>query len=124
MTAQQYDLFAKTHQQTFDDWKETPEGGHTCNLFMRVAWGLWKSGFKKFGAKAVVERLRWHYAVRRHRNGQEWAINNNLTAYLARWAMDREPRLAGFFDVREIGSTNKPRRAVVVPIKEKTAFSG
>ena len=98
----QLDLFGETHQQAFDAWVHTPAGGAVANRFIRLAIGLRRSGrFKRFGAKAIAERLRWHYLVRGA--GDDYAVNNNHTAYLARFAMERAPELRGFFVLHEIG---------------------
>lgn len=117
MTATQYDLFGKTHAQSFEAWAHTPAGGHVVNRFIRIAIGFHRRG-QKIGAKAIAERLRWNAFVRRA-EGADWLINNNHVAPMARFAMERAPELAGFFETRTLGNTNKPRRAVVVAIREK-----
>ncbi len=109
----QLDLFGCTLQQQFDVWVHTPQGRAVADRFIRLAYGLHKRGLR-MGAKAIWERLRWSYEVRRQ-PGECFALNNNYTAYMARFAMQREPSLAGFFDLRE-PQLKHPSRAVVVPI--------
>ena len=121
MTAIQYELTyspVKPHAQEFDQWVHTPEGGHTQDLFIRLAIGLHRAGFKRMGAKAIVERIRWHYQVRRSR-GAAYLIDNSLVAFMARHAMDRVPELQGMFNLREAGIDRPERRAVVIPIRER-----
>lgn len=123
----QMDLFRKTHEQQFDAWVHTEHGGQVANKFIRYAIGIkrkrdpqtGKPMFATFGAKAIVERLRWHYTMLHGTRGSEaYLCNNNYTAYLARFAMRRCKELEGFFRTRKTGSDNKPRRAVVIPIQE------
>lgn len=71
-------------------------------LFVRFAREAKASGRERFGAKAIVERLRWHMAI--SSSGEAPKINNNLTSRYARKAMDECPELAGFFSLRELRS--------------------
>lgn len=119
MTATQYDLFGKTHSQSFEAWVHTPQGGAVVNRFIRIAVGFHRRG-QKIGAKAIAERLRWNAFVRLA-EGQDWLVNNNHVAPMARFAMERAPELDGFFETRATGGNNKPRRAVVVEIRETHA---
>ena len=112
----QLDLFEKTHQQAFDEWVHTPEGGAAANRFIRMAIGLRRRSMK-VGAKAIWERLRWNYMIRTN-SGEDFALNNNYTAYMARFAMQRAPELRGYFNVRAVSDERpRPRRAVVIPIQ-------
>ena len=109
----QLDLFGETHQQAFDAWVHTPAGGAVADRFIRLAIGLRRCGkFRKFGAKAICERLRWYYMMRRVEN--DYAINNNHTAYLARFAMERAAELRGFFATRETGRPEKRTKVIIV----------
>lgn len=109
------------HECEFQEFKATPIGGMICNRFIRIAWGFLIRG-QKIGAKAIVERLRWNAATRKH-EGERYFLNNNWTAYLARWAMQAEPRLDGFFNLREIGRPDpaNPLRAVERHLHAKVA---
>jgi hypothetical protein len=112
----QYDLLKPTHQQRFDDWVHTDQGREVANRFIRIAWGVRKRGLR-IGAKAIWERLRWHYEIAAPRQGAEaFKLNNVYTAYMARFAMDREPALQKFFETRAVGRQEAPRRAVLVSI--------
>lgn len=95
-------------EQEFLVWKATEQAGQVCNRFLRIAWGFHLRG-QKVGAKAIVERIRWSMMCRRDPD-RRFLVNNNLTAYLARWAMEAEPKLAGFFETRETGSTPTARQ--------------
>lgn len=57
-----------------------------------------KRGARRKGAKGIAEDMREDARLRML--GEEWAINNNYVADLARLAMEREPRLRGYFETR------------------------
>jgi hypothetical protein len=67
------------------------------DLFVRLAL-LAASRSRRIGAKAIVERMRWEYAI--EKGDEEFALNNNYTAYLAREAISRCPELNGSFELR------------------------
>ena len=54
---------------------------------------------RPFGAKFLAERVRWECAET-NRDG-EYAINNNLTAYIARRLVQDHPHLSRFLRFRE-----------------------
>ena len=113
----QYGLFQDTWEQRFYVWRHTPAGGQVTNRFIRIAHGLKLRG-KKAGSKAIMERLRWNYETRRDQK-DKYKINNNFSPYLARFAMTRDPVLAGYFDLHTAGDEGHNRRAVVVPIRKR-----
>jgi hypothetical protein len=117
----QLDLFSPTRYQEFLAFMQTPAGREIANRFIRIAWGV-RQRKKRIGAKAIWERLRWNYAMRSNGGDEEFKLNNNYTAYMARFAMQKEPRLQGMFDTREIrdNGTEKPeRRAILVTLKDR-----
>ncbi len=67
--------------------------GEFCALSMR----LLAAGRKHYGAKAIMEVIRYETAIR---GGDDWKINNNFTADLARLLMHRKPEFVGFFETR------------------------
>ena len=115
----QYLLFEKTPQEQFDEWVHTPYGREVANKFIRLAWGIKKRGFEHYSHWAIAARLRFYYDMRNKKTDADdgFKINNNWLAYLARMAMDREPKLKGFFAIRELGPRSKKNKAVVIPIK-------
>lgn len=98
----EFDYAEKTTKlaQEFEVWVHTPEGGQAANLFIRLAIGCKRRG-KRIGAKAIWERIRWFYSVRKV--GGDYKLNNNYAAYMARFAMERVPELAEFFETRAVG---------------------
>jgi hypothetical protein len=58
---------------------------------------------QRFGMKALVETVRWHHAIERDQD-EEWKLNNNFTAYIARWLIARHPDIANYIETRHAGS--------------------
>lgn len=81
---------------TFSEYHE--KNPQVYVLFKKYAQMALDRGFKKFSAKAIFERLRWHYSV--ETEGDEFKLNNNYTAYYARKLM-AEPEFMGFFELRK-----------------------
>ncbi len=59
-----------------------------------------RKGFQNFGAKAIMERVRWETAAP-FLSEDAYKINNNHTAFYARWFMATYPEHEGFFRLRE-----------------------
>ena len=72
---------------------------HVFDALQAMALGLRDVGVEKWGIAGLFEVLRWQSAIRT--DGDPYKLNNNYRALYARMLMEREPRLAGFFDVRE-----------------------
>jgi hypothetical protein len=117
----QLDLFGKTLDQQFALWIDSAQGRDVSARFIRIAMACRQRGVK-VGAKAIWERLRWHYETRREAGaGGNYELNNNWTAYMARFAEAREPMLQGFFEFRKLvsGGNRRASRAVVIPIQTR-----
>lgn len=65
-----------------------------CKLALEML-GL---GWRRCSMDMLFHLLRWSYGVQTH--GDEYRLNNNYTSFYARPLMEREPRLAGFFETR------------------------
>ena len=125
MTGIQYSLFRDQcpHQQAFDHWRKTKGGGHIVNLFIREAVRAKRNG-EWATAKGICEDLRRRIGSIRARmevrgihlqESDGFALNNNFTAYLARFSMERCPELNGYFRLRDLGATKAgPKRVYVV----------
>jgi len=108
MTGEQRDLFdilnVSEADAMFHEWVHSATGREVSNKFIRLAIGLKRSGFKSFGAKAIVERIRWHMMVKAGPDGDGFKINNSMTSRLSRFAEERAPELEGFFRKRQLRS--------------------
>lgn len=80
-------------------------------LFCAYTLELIRAGRGHYGAKAIVERIRWHHATH-YAEADEPKINNNFTAVFARLFAAAYPEHAAFFRTRERASERKPRRKV------------
>ena len=95
----------KDAKQKFLDMKDTPEGAAVCNRFFRIAYGFMMRG-EKIGAKAIAERLRWHYRVakRRGKDGKpipfSYKICNTHVAHMARWCCAKDERFLEVFSLK------------------------
>lgn len=85
-----------TLQQKFEEFdKGNP---HVFQLFIKYALEAKRRGYDRFGAKAIIERMRWHLNI--ETTGDYFLLNNNHTALYARKAMNTVPELKGFFHTR------------------------
>lgn len=75
---------------------------HVLDLFISLAEQLYRAGRRRYGAKAIIERIRFEYATRTA--GDEFKLDNSFTSRLVRDAVARQPRLADLFEFRELRS--------------------
>lgn len=93
------DVAPKPLRERADEWMDAnPEA---MGLFIRFAKDMIERN-KRFGAKALAERVRWECAVMTR--GDTFKINNNFTAYVARRLIAMYPRLASLMETRETAS--------------------
>jgi len=76
--------------------KENP---HVYELFRRFTYQAIDAGRRDFGAKAVIERIRWSAMV--DTRGEIFKINNNYASRYARKFMEDHPEHAGLFQTRK-----------------------
>lgn len=75
--------------------------------FRGMALRLIEEGYKHYGAKSIIEAIRFHRNVSKHTGGGPFRINNNLTAYYARKFHKKYPQYNGFFETREVKGENE-----------------
>lgn len=68
-------------------------------LFERFALNMAASG-RRFGMKALAERVRWEVLATWEKDADGYRLNNNLPAYLGRELVARHPELANFLEFR------------------------
>ena len=66
-------------------------------LFKAFALEVFITGRRRYGAKGIVERMRWHAEVE---SGGTFKLNNNDTSRFARRLAEEDPRFEGFFRFR------------------------
>ena len=114
----QYDLFERTLFERTDRWLQTPAGREVVRLFVELAHKAKRSGFRRYGGKALMEAVRWEHKLAHGPKAPGLKINNSHTSYVVRHVEQEYPDLRGFFTKRATGQAIKRRRAVVVPIRE------
>lgn len=83
--------------QEFQDYHES--NPHVWKQFERFTIQLRHAGKTKYGAKSIMERVRWEEDTQNP--GREFKINNNYTAFYARIFVMKYPDFEGFFEFRE-----------------------
>lgn len=73
---------------------------HIKNKLRRMALELIQKGHQQYGIKALIEVLRWDYAVRTRATG-DFKINNAFATPYAYLLMGENPELRGFFKTRQ-----------------------
>lgn len=74
---------------------------HVYAAFRERARMLLSAGRRHYGAKGIMEAVRFHLAV----SGDDgFKINNNFTSRYARKLAEEDDRFAGFFEFRELRS--------------------
>lgn len=86
-------------------------------LFSKFAKEAKENGACTYGAKSIMERIRWHYATS-SQNSETFKINNNYTSRYARMLADEQEDFNGFFETRSLISKEKYN------LKEKLASLG
>jgi len=72
--------------------------------FKRIAEQLLTRGKRHYGAKAIMEVIRFHRAMSGADEKEPFKINNNYTSLVARKLIAEDSRFASFFETRELRS--------------------
>lgn len=76
---------------------------HVFELFKQFARQKRGQGCERFGAKAVMERIRWELDV--GTTDEQFKINNNYASCYARLLIQEDPTFAAFFQLRRSPGT-------------------
>ena len=90
--------------QNFEEWIGTTQGKAIYHYFKHFTFRLARVGIKRYSARAICQRIRWHIEVDRNQPPEAYKVNNNYTPYLARKFMEENPQFEGFFELRELKS--------------------
>ena len=66
----------------------------------RMSFELLERGRKKWGINSLIEVVRWQIAM--NTTDPVFKINNNHGPSYARYLMDMNPELEGFFNTRQV----------------------
>ena len=80
-------------------------------MFRTIALRLYNRGIRHYGARCIMEVVRYETAIRAE--GEVLKINNNWTPYYARMLMMQDKRFESFFSFRvlRLGTGRKVKRA-------------
>jgi len=67
-------------------------------LFRNATFQVMERGFRNYGAKSILERIRWHTSI--EQGSRDFKINNNFAPYYARKFHSNYPEFSGFFRTR------------------------
>lgn len=87
---------ATTEERFREFHKQNP---HVYANLRGLALQAKRAGATKGGVKQLFEILRYSSLTT---TGKEWKLNNIYTSWYARLLMEREPELAGFFEIRRL----------------------
>jgi len=71
---------------------------------VRLARQARQQGKIKIGIRMLWEVMRWEFWLQTDDNVSDFKLNNNYISRYARLIMEREPDLAGCFEIRELKS--------------------
>lgn len=72
---------------------------HVYQALRALSLDTRRVGVKRWSVDAAMHIVRWRYRLQTQ--GDEYRINNSFSALYARLLMEREPELAGFFELRK-----------------------
>ena len=94
-------LFFDLDQETFEAFRTHHRANPAIwELFAEYAKKIQQAGHKKYSAKAIMERVRWHYDEQKGPAVDGFIINNSFTSYYARLLVVADPSFKDFFDFR------------------------
>lgn len=101
----------KNIKEAFEEFHELNQ--HIYRNLRYLALLAVKSGKKKLGMRLLWERLRWEYFVTTVTNEDTYKLNDHFVPHYARMLMEKEPRLNGVFETRELKNSDGKHRIVV-----------
>jgi hypothetical protein len=78
---------------------------HVYAHFMRLADEMRAVGRQRYGARTIVEVMRWHYDLKT--KGNLFKINDDFVPIYARLLIHEHPRFDGFFELRRVRSRGR-----------------
>lgn len=91
---------ARDYAAQAEAWRAAHPEGYA--LFVRFARERAARGLH-FGAKAIAERVRWEHAETLERQDADFALNNNLVAWIIRLVVRDAPEVRPFVEMRRAG---------------------
>lgn len=110
-----FDVPVSIVEQEFLRYIETVDGSLLAAQVKKMADALIERGWKHYGIKAIFEAIRFDRAIALGPDAMGVKVNNNHTAYMARYLIDRYPYLKNFFELRTLHGRAWRKRTFVVP---------
>lgn len=96
----EHPLWEQVSKSVRTEWYEFHlKNPHVFALFTFYANEIRDVGWTRYGAKSIVERLRWHVSMKNV--GNEFKMCNSFTSMYARLLAISDPRFETFFEFRE-----------------------
>ncbi len=89
-------------ERAYRAWRETDDGRTIYQEAVERASRLKLMGFKHFSIDAIWHAMRFDHAVKVGPDEYGYKLNDHHTAYMAREIMEKNPGLAGFFELRTL----------------------
>ena len=87
-----------TVEERFEAWaKDNPK---VVGFFLKFAREARDAGMRRYGTKAIAERVRWYVIV--EKKGDDYKINNTYMSRVARYLVKLDPSLSGLFEFRKL----------------------
>lgn len=96
----------EVNDENFLDYIRTEPGRTVCRKFILRALRLKRQGAKGIGAKAIFEDMRRYERIK-GRDPAGLKLNNSWTSRMSRYAELAQPELEGYFEKREMKTTEK-----------------
>jgi hypothetical protein len=77
-------------------------------LFNQLTFDVIGTGRRRYSARAIFERMRWHFEIDNGGNGDGYKINNNWSPELSRRFTRANPDYWNFFEQRP--TNRKPEK--------------
>lgn len=79
---------------------------HVFEKIVNYSFQLRTAGRKHYGIAAIIERIRWDYAVSTTTDDKGFKISNDFRSRYARLIEQKYPELKGFFRTKSLDPTS------------------
>lgn len=87
----------KTVKARYDNWRLAYPRAFL--MFEKFANEAKAAGFEQYSPRTLAELVRWHGDIEKV---EDFKLNNNYIAYMARELIAKDPSFAGFFALRRM----------------------
>ena len=89
------------------------------NYMLTLCHNLIESGYDHYGARAIFERMRWHFNVDLNTSGSEgeFAFSNDFPSLYARKLMSENPELGPIFQLKRLKGMSEEEIAFALELQ-------